>query len=124
MPNPHRLPRAAIPTRYDLTLTPDLDAASFTGQVDVELTIAEPIRELVCNAADLAIDAGHVLVRESDDTESLIAATWALDERAERLTIALAEPIGAGAVVTLHLEFTGVLNDKLRGFYRSTFTDG
>ena len=24
---------------------------------------------------------------------------------------------------TLHLEFTGILNDKLRGFYRSRFTD-
>ncbi|MFN5602793.1 MAG: M1 family peptidase, partial [Acidimicrobiaceae bacterium] len=26
--------------------------------------------------------------------------------------------------VSIHISFTGTLNDKLRGFYRSTFTDG
>ena len=32
------------------------------------------------------------------------------------------EPLGTGPA-TLHLAFTGILNDKLHGFYRRTFTD-
>jgi puromycin-sensitive aminopeptidase len=122
--NPFRLPRAAVPSRYDLTLTPDLQAAKFTGEVDIELSINTDLTELVCNALDLAIEAAHVRVRESEDTEALVAATWTSDERSERLTLQLSETVEAGSTATLHLEFTGTLNDKLRGFYRSTYTDG
>ena len=45
-----------------------------------------------------------------------------LDVETERLTLRLGSPLDPGACV-LHTEFTGLLNDKLHGFYRSTFTD-
>ena len=45
-----------------------------------------------------------------------------LDEEAERLTITLSSSLPVGAP-RLHLGFRGVLNDKLKGFYRSTFVD-
>ena len=45
-----------------------------------------------------------------------------LDESTERVTVTLAEPLPAGEAV-VSLRFRGRLNDKLRGFYRSTFTD-
>ena len=40
----------------------------------------------------------------------------------QRATLSFEAPVAAGAW-TLHLEFRGALNDKLRGFYRSTYTD-
>ena len=46
----------------------------------------------------------------------------ALDEGAERATFTLAGPLAAGPA-TLRCRFAGILNDKLRGFYRSTFVD-
>ncbi len=46
-----------------------------------------------------------------------------LDEATERLHLGLPVTLEPGSV-SLHLEFRGVLNDLLRGFYRSTFTDG
>jgi len=49
--------------------------------------------------------------------------TWTLDETTERMTIGTAESVAAGPA-SLTIEFTGILNDKLRGFYRSTFVDG
>jgi puromycin-sensitive aminopeptidase len=121
--NPFRLPRVAVPSRYDLTLVPDLDAATFDGQVDITLEVDEDVTELVVNALELQVQAAHVLVPDGDDTEALVAATWTLDEPSQRLTLALAEVVEAGSEVVLHVEFTGILNDKLRGWYRSTFKD-
>ncbi len=45
-----------------------------------------------------------------------------LDAESERLTLALAEAAEPGEW-TLSLTFAGVLNDRLTGLYRSTFTD-
>jgi puromycin-sensitive aminopeptidase len=49
-------------------------------------------------------------------------ATWVLDAESERMTITPDRPI-TSSTATLFVRFTGILNDKLRGFYRSTYTD-
>ncbi len=113
-----RLPRTVEPRTYRLTLDPDLDQATFTGTAEIDLVVHEPVTEIVCNAADLAIGAAVV---EGPDGVA-VGATVELDPAAERVTFALADPIGP-AGCTLRCSFDGVLNDKLRGFYRSTFTD-
>ena len=46
----------------------------------------------------------------------------ALDQATERATLTFDRALPAGEA-TLELVFRGVLNDKLVGFYRSTFTD-
>jgi puromycin-sensitive aminopeptidase len=115
--NPHRLPRTVVPRRYDLTLEPDLDAASFTGSEVVAVDVVEPTAEVVLNALDLEIDEATVSV----DGEELTASV-ALDEKAERATLTFERPLPAGPA-GLRLRFRGVLNDKLVGFYRSTYTD-
>jgi len=122
--NPHRLPRTAIPTRYDLTLEPDLAAATFSGQVDIELDVLGALDELVCNVLDLEIDSGWVLVDDAEGGGDLVDITaFTIDAERQRLIMTLDETIDGDRHITLHLEFRGVLNDKLRGFYRSTFTD-
>ncbi len=115
---PHRLPRSAVPRRYTLSLAPDLAAAAFTGSAEIELEVLEPIDRLVCNAVDLSIGEATVTLADGSRRE----ATVTLDEAAERATFSLAEPLAPGPVV-LACSFTGVLNDLLRGFYRSTYVD-
>ena len=39
--DPFRLPRHARPTRYDVTLEPDLAAATFSGEVVIRITVDE-----------------------------------------------------------------------------------
>ncbi|MGH9183016.1 MAG: M1 family metallopeptidase [Acidimicrobiales bacterium] len=114
----HRLPRAVVPRRYELTVEPDLDAATFTGTEAVATDIAETVTEVVLNAADLEIGEAWL----AGPRGSRIPATPVLDPGAERLTLALDRPAGPGSW-TVHLGFSGTLNDKLRGFYRSVFTD-
>ena len=114
-----RLPRTVEPRTYRVTLDPDLGAATFTGTVEIDLTVHEPVTEIVCNAAELVITV--VTVEGPDGVQ--VGAEVELDEAAERATFRLADPLGP-TECTLRAAFEGVLNDKLRGFYRSTFTDG
>jgi aminopeptidase N len=110
--DPYRLPRRAVPSRYDVELTPDLDTATFEGRVDIRVDVREPTAELVLNAAELEI-------RECDVDGA--AAACRLEPQTERLFVTPADRLEPGPVV-ITIVFAGVLNDKLRGFYRSTYT--
>ena len=46
---PLRLPRTALPTRYDLVLEPDLATATFTGEVTIALDVVERRRASWCS---------------------------------------------------------------------------
>jgi puromycin-sensitive aminopeptidase len=117
-PDEHRLPRAVRPTRYELGLVPDLDAATFFGTEAVAIEVSSPLREIVCNAAELTIEEAWVVAAGGERIE----VTATVDESTERATFSLATTLEPGTH-TLHARFTGILNDKLRGFYRSTFVD-
>ena len=111
--DPYRLPLSARPTRYDVRLRPDLASATFTGSVRIDVDVDEPLDHLVLNAIELSIE--HV---EIDGH----AARHELDEATERLVVLPHHPIEPGSIV-LSIDFEGTINDKLRGFYRSTYTD-
>ena len=111
--NPFRLPRTVTPVKYQVSLTPDLDAASFEGSVRIAATAEKGVSEIVMNAIELTISSVSV---------NGIPATFTLHEESERLIITLTSELAAGAC-TIDIAFAGTLNDKLRGFYRSTFTD-
>ena len=113
----YRLPRTAIPQRYEIRLEPDLATFRFTGEEHIDLDVREPVREIVLNAADLAIDAAMF----TDDRGARREATVTLDDVTERARLLLPEPLLPGPW-RLSLRFRGELNDRLRGFYRSAIT--
>ena len=117
-PAPYRLPRDVVPQRYELILTPDLDAACFTGESRIELQVLEPVGQIVLNAIELDIHHAEL----TNAAGATLAASIALDEAEERATLTLESRAEPGPW-KLHLTFTGQLNDKLHGFYRSTFKD-
>jgi puromycin-sensitive aminopeptidase len=116
--DPYRLPRTAVPSRYDIRLEPDLTTLTFRGHETVALEVTEPVSEIVLNAVELAIDSASL---ENDRGETIRAAAT-LEEATERCRLALASPAGTGRW-RLRLAFRGTLNDKLRGFYRSVYKD-
>jgi puromycin-sensitive aminopeptidase len=109
--SPYRLPRTVLPSKYAVSLSPDLDKASFTGSVTISADATQVANEIVLNAIELDIHAVEV---------NGSPVPFSLNEELERLIIDAAVSPGP---ITLHISFTGTLNDKLRGFYRSTFTD-
>ncbi len=116
--DPYRLPRHVIPTRYDLRLEPNLVSATFHGQETVSLTVTQTTTTIVLNAADLALSSAII----EDQQGQRHQATIELDEPLQRCRLTLSQPITPGEW-RLHLRFAGTLNDKLRGFYRSTYKD-
>jgi puromycin-sensitive aminopeptidase len=112
-PDPYRLPGGVSPTRYEVRLRPDLDDAVFGGDVSILLDVEHTVDSLVLNAADLDISGCQV---------DGVDARWELHEDTERLIVHPADPVGPGHAV-LSVQFDGVLNDKLRGFYRSVYVD-
>jgi puromycin-sensitive aminopeptidase len=115
--NPYRLPRAVIPSRYELRLEPDLDGATFIGTVAIAVDITEPVDELILNAIEL--DIFEATLVSGDDRTPL---TIRLDAATERCFLTGPTTFGVDHAQLL-LSFSGTLNDKLRGFYRSTFID-
>ncbi len=116
--NPYRLPRTVVPSRYDLRLEPDLNSASFAGHVAISLDITAPVEALVLNALEL--DIIDAVLRRGDGSSLPLGIE--LDGATERCTLTTSGPFAVDHAV-LELSFRGTLNDKLRGFYRSTFID-
>jgi len=114
----YRLPKTVVPERYELTLAPDLAAFTFTGEERVAVQIHEPVREILLNSIDLDVTSA-ALVNASG---ARLAGAVTLDAENERARIALSNTAEPGPW-TLELSFTGELNDKLHGFYRSTYRD-
>src|SRR5690606_19611139 len=92
--------------------------ATFSGTVSISVAVVEPVDEILVNAADLEVDSAS-LVGPNGTT---IAGRVTLDEGAERAIVDLDDAAAPGDW-RLDLTFRGILNDKLVGFYRSTYTD-
>ena len=116
-PNPYRLSDEVLPRAYRLTLEPDLDRAVFAGEVEIDVEVVSPVDAIVLNAVELEVRSAHVVV---DGTSHECAVT--IDPVTERATLTPPSPIGNGPA-KIALVFTGILNDQLVGFYRSTFVD-
>lgn len=111
--DPFRLPRHVLPRRYEVHLEPDLDAATFSGRVLIETTVEVATRLIALNAKELEVTSVFV---------DGAPAIHALDVENERLIVSTTEDVPAGTSM-IDIAFTGTLNDKLRGFYRSTYRD-
>jgi puromycin-sensitive aminopeptidase len=116
------LPTSVRPHAYRLVLTPDLEAATFVGDVEIDVAVEEATATITLNAAELEITFAELNDADPDGGYALAPTGIALDPDEERATLTFAEAIPTGPA-TLHLGFSGILNDKLHGFYRSTFTD-
>ncbi len=117
-PDTLRLPVDVSPQRYRLSIAPDLGSATFTGTVAIDLDVRSATDRLTCNAAELEIQEATLELVDGSSPE----VTVTLDEAAEQAHFSLDRTIEPGEA-TLHVRFSGILNDKLRGFYRSTFSD-
>src|SRR5881397_153788 len=116
--DPYRLPRQVVPTRYEIRLVPDLTTSVFAGVETITVTVHEPTSEILLNAAELEISEAAIEHEGGRVLDGLVQ----LDESTERGRVRFPEMLRPGEW-RLRLAFKGILNDKLRGFYRSTYRE-
>ena len=108
-----RLSGTVAPEHYTLWFGPDLANATFRGRESIRVQLRTPASAITLHAAE--IEFGDVTIEAAG---SMQAARVTLDAKAETVTLAVPRQIPAGAA-TIRMAYTGILNDKLRGFYLS-----
>ena len=110
-----RLPGGATPEHYSLTININFPTDSFDGDETINLQLSKPTTTITLNAVE--IDFHDVTVTAGGQTQT---AKVSLDDKNEQATFAVDKELPAGAAM-VHIKYTGHLNDKLRGFYLSTY---
>ena len=108
-----RLPGGVTPANYTLWFAPDLEKETFRGRETIAVTLAAPATAITLHAAEITF--GEVTISDAAGTQP---ARVTLDEQAETATLTVPRAVGKGPA-TIAITYTGVLNDKLRGFYLS-----
>jgi len=123
----YRLPKDVIPTNYVIELTPYLDTKdeknfTFAGQSEIDLEIKKNnTKTITFHFNELNIT--EVKLNSSGKPIGIISQE--IDKQKDFMTLNLKEGLNSTSKdVKLFLSFTGVLNDNLRGFYRSSYQDG
>ena len=119
------LPDNVRPVHYDLTLTPNFDDFTFDGEVDVTVSMEPGTTEIMLNCAEIEIHSATVSWTDTNGEQEQVAGNIAYDADAETATISIPGTPADGLVGNqrLRMSFTGELNDKLRGFYRSQYVN-
>ena len=113
----YRLPRTVEPVTYRLEIEPDVASATFSGSIAIDVVVHETAGEIVLNAAELAVSDAEVLLADG----SLVGCGVSFGDELEQVVFRPHSELPPGPC-TISCRFTGTLNDKLRGFYRSTYT--
>ncbi len=114
-----RIPTNAHPGHYNLHLTPDLKSATFSGDETIDLTLDQPSPTITLNAAEIKFLSVTSSTTHGDISGRNIVQTAAvsLDPATQQATFTFPQPLSGS--LTLHIQYTGLLNDELRGFYLS-----
>src|SRR6202789_2183408 len=105
-----RLPTNVRPEHYTLRLTPDIDKATFSGDETIDVTLAQAADSITLNAAEIQFQSVTANAGKRD-----MKADVSLDEEKQQATFSFPGTLPAGPV-KLKIAYTGILNDKLRGF--------
>ena len=103
------------PLHYNLHLEPDLDNFTFDGRVDIRLETDEPTREILLNCLELAV--WECAIKEGDKWRP---CSFCLEPENEILRIIPVDAVTGK--VDIQITYTGQINDKMAGFYRSAYT--
>ena len=106
-----------IPKNYDLIFEPDLSKFTFEGKETIKIVSKKPANLISLDCAEIKI---HKCTVKNNGKE--INSKTTIDEKSEKLKISLKEKIKGD--LEIYLEFQGILNDRLLGFYRSQYRQG
>jgi len=105
------------PINYRIHLKPDLFKFSFEGKCDVILEASEPVTAVSFNILEIAVWGCRVW-----QTDKPVNCAFRVDPGKEEVVIFLPESMSG--MIKLEVDYQGLINDKMAGFYRSKYTHG
>ncbi|MGD9303429.1 MAG: hypothetical protein PVF79_04145, partial [Desulfobacterales bacterium] len=105
------------PVNYQIHLIPDLINFSFAGTTKIQFEAKNPIDEITVNILELAIWNCKVT---ADDL--VVECPFLVNTKNEELRILLPKAMSGRIMVTI--DYQGHINNKMVGFYRSTYIRG
>ncbi|MFL2677355.1 MAG: M1 family metallopeptidase [Dehalococcoidia bacterium] len=118
MKNKFRLEKYALPKKYEIFIEPDLENEKFAGNEKIQIQIKESTNQIKLNSIGLKIYKPKLI--DSNNNEYIPEINF--DNKHEIVEFNFDQEIKEGAY-ELYLEFSGILDNSLRGFYMSTYQD-
>ncbi len=115
-PKSIRLSKDVIPVHYTITLAPDLEAHVFSGTETIDIQVKKNTKNITIHSKDLELF--DVSIKQGKTTEN--AKDIRYDDKHESATFVFGKSIIAGRA-KLTISFRGILNDLMRGFYKSRY---
>lgn len=100
-----------VPTRYEIAITPNVEAATFAGAVTIAVESAEAVPTITLNALELEV------TRASIDNRAAAVTT---DAEAQTLTLTPRRPLRAGRH-TIRITYNGTIQDEAYGLFRVSY---
>ncbi|XP_017792513.1 PREDICTED: uncharacterized protein LOC108574433 [Habropoda laboriosa] len=123
----YRLPKLFSPLKYNITLSPYFEEKNFTFDGNVQILMKRSMdytSRIVLHAHELKIK--KVLVYQNDlewiQGKQLNTSSVISNSDTQMISIFM-ESFIKSDMVLLDIEFTGTLNDRLEGFYRSYYVN-
>ncbi|XP_033211856.1 aminopeptidase Ey-like [Belonocnema kinseyi] len=114
--NAYRLPIAIKPTYYDLTVLVNNDF-SFGGLVKINATVQETTDEIVLHYGKMNLTSTLILI----NNKKIDFKSFDYDPVTEKYTMTLTEILEKGTEILIVVEYDGVIQDSLYGFYKMSY---
>jgi len=107
-----RLSKNIVPIKYDIKLHPDLENFTFRGEEVITVDLKKETKEITLHSKEIDIETARI---GEEFTKKI-----SYNQKSETATFVFAKKIKKG-MHTLTITFQGILNDKMRGFYKSSY---
>jgi aminopeptidase N len=108
MAAPGRLPVGVTPIHYDISVKPDAEKLTFTGNSTIRIKVSAPTPTITLNAVDLDIGKASL--------DGVVAQSLKLNPKEQTLTLTFAQPVNAGEH-KLAFEWKGKINQSASGLF-------
>lgn len=121
-----RLPKSVFPKSYHVKIIPFIFEGNFTfnGEVDIVIKAKEETNNVTLHFDDITIDESTISLISLNDNSGIPIERIENDTNKMFLIFHFEAPLQAEKLYKIHIQYTGILNDLLQGFYRSSYTVG
>ena len=116
----YRIPTASLPIHYDLYLNPNLESGAFSGRVAIQVAVSSPMEYLVAHVKNLNVTKSFV---KDMKTGMEVKLSDSFEYEPHQFWVMVPEATFVPGNYSLQFEFDGSLLDKIKGFYRSIYTN-